>query len=68
MESFLFIFYDCECKQDKLYSEYETNLYQHEVNLCVMQQVCQDCIDSNDIEMDCKKSVKGQHVSDVPPN
>ena len=51
-KKFLYIFYDFETRQDEAYLNHESTKV-HIPNLCVVQQVCTDCIDQDDVSQFC---------------
>ncbi|CAH0556585.1 unnamed protein product [Brassicogethes aeneus] len=61
---FLFVFYDFECMQEK---ELSSNIFLHEPNLCVVQQVCSNCITVDNIDLDCNKCGKRKHIFSEDP-
>ncbi|CAH0562743.1 unnamed protein product [Brassicogethes aeneus] len=61
---FLFAFYDFECMQEK---EISSNIFLHEPNLCVVEQVCSECITSDNIDLDCIKCGKRKHIFSKNP-
>ncbi|CAH0559292.1 unnamed protein product [Brassicogethes aeneus] len=61
---FLFAFYDFECMQEK---EVSSNIFLHEPNLCVVQQVCSECISNENIDLDCSKCGKRKHIFSEDP-
>lgn len=48
----LFLFYDFECRQEEPFQAHPTTKI-HTPNLCVVQQVCTNCIDNDNISQLC---------------
>ena len=49
---YLYIFYDFETRQDDSYKNHPT-ITEHSPVLCVVQQACTDCLDSDDLSVLC---------------
>ncbi|XP_031789562.1 probable DNA polymerase isoform X1 [Nasonia vitripennis] len=57
----LFIFYDFETRQDSAYREH-AQIKIHIPNLCVVQQVCDDCMDNENINILCHTYGVREHI------
>lgn len=55
----LLVFYDFETQQDR---EVAPGCFEHVANLCVVQHVCNDCIDVDDIRVGCTTCGVREHV------
>lgn len=64
LNNHLFIFFDFETRQDLIYGE-DSLSKQHEVNLCVFSQKCDECIDT--MGQKCSKCIIQQHVFTESP-
>lgn len=62
----LYVFYDFETRQDKLVEGHD-DVYEHEVNLCVLQQACTVCIDNEDLTRLCHSCGIREHVFKTEP-
>ncbi|MGC5271670.1 hypothetical protein ACPXAU_24785, partial [Salmonella enterica] len=49
----LFIYFYLETRQEKQYSAGDQDNEEHEVNLCVVQQSCDECCNIEDINIMC---------------
>ncbi|KAK4885665.1 hypothetical protein RN001_001936 [Aquatica leii] len=58
-QNFVFIFYDFECRQD---TPVAGNMFLHTPSLCVAEQVCNLCVNINDINYNCTSCGKRQHI------
>lgn len=58
----LYIFYDFECCQTKDLIKNDPSKKEHEVNLCVTQQACDKCRNSNNVGKESEFCGKREHV------
>lgn len=57
----LFVFFDLECTQSKPYTD-NNERFEHVPNLCVVQQACDTCILSDDVDQICLNCGAREHV------
>lgn len=60
-DKFIMFFYDFECMFQKIHNGTE-NSYEHIPNLCVLDQVCHECIDDDDLSNPCDLCGDRHHV------
>lgn len=60
-ENIIFVFFDFETTQETE-SKSRDDAFEHKVNLCIAQQVCNDCLHLEDLSMDCKSCGKREHI------
>lgn len=61
LQDFLFVFFDLETRQERSLTEHNNSIRLHEPNLCVVQQVCDKCIDDENLAF-CQKCGYRQHI------